>query len=193
VSGLTGRSRPTRNGLAPQGVLISVRLAAPSRCVRLTSNVRSHETTVPYSSRPHRDLYRGRSISTLRSASRGTGDSNRSRAADWSGLLLVVQSRGARARSDDSGSLRTMGRRLPYSWGADLLFPNAPLGTGNTCDCQGIWAVFLILLARLWCRGGRSWRPFVRCEPNKSFDADAQRRSFASLRSFPPVAGQLRR
>jgi hypothetical protein len=26
-----------------------------------------------------------------------------------------------------------------------------------------------------------------------SFDADAQRRSFASLRSFPPVAGQLRR
>lgn len=27
---------------------------------------------------------------------------------------------------------------------------------------------------------------------NKSFDADAQRRSFASLRSFPLFAGQLR-
>ena len=29
--------------------------------------------------------------------------------------------------------------------------------------------------------------------PNRSFDADAQRRAFASLRSSPPVAGQLRR
>ena len=29
--------------------------------------------------------------------------------------------------------------------------------------------------------------------PNKSFDTDAQRRSFASLRSSPPVAGQLQR
>jgi hypothetical protein len=29
--------------------------------------------------------------------------------------------------------------------------------------------------------------------PNRSFDADAQQRSFASLRSFPPVAGQLQR
>jgi hypothetical protein len=28
---------------------------------------------------------------------------------------------------------------------------------------------------------------------NRSFDTDAQRRSFASLRSFPPVAGQLQR
>jgi hypothetical protein len=28
---------------------------------------------------------------------------------------------------------------------------------------------------------------------NRSFDTDAQRRSFAPLRSFPPVAGQLRR
>jgi hypothetical protein len=28
---------------------------------------------------------------------------------------------------------------------------------------------------------------------NRSFDTDAQRRSFASLRPFPPVAGQLQR
>ena len=28
---------------------------------------------------------------------------------------------------------------------------------------------------------------------SRAFDTDAQRRSFASLRSFPPVAGQLRR
>jgi hypothetical protein len=28
---------------------------------------------------------------------------------------------------------------------------------------------------------------------NRSFNADAQRRAFASLRSFRPVAGQLRR
>ena len=34
------------------------------------------------------------------------------------------------------------------------------------------------------------WRPM---RPNKSFDADAQRRSFASLRSLPLGAGQLRR
>jgi TonB family protein len=30
-------------------------------------------------------------------------------------------------------------------------------------------------------------------QSNRSFDADDQRRSFALLRSFPPVAGQLRR
>jgi hypothetical protein len=29
--------------------------------------------------------------------------------------------------------------------------------------------------------------------PNRSFDADAQRRTFASLRPSPPAAGQLRR
>lgn len=28
---------------------------------------------------------------------------------------------------------------------------------------------------------------------NRSIDTDAQRRTFASLRSFPPVAGHLRR
>lgn len=33
----------------------------------------------------------------------------------------------------------------------------------------------------------------VAVRSNKSFDTDAQRRSFASLRSFPLVAGQLRR
>ncbi|MDB5900416.1 MAG: hypothetical protein JWP41_4018 [Ramlibacter sp.] len=33
----------------------------------------------------------------------------------------------------------------------------------------------------------------MRVMSNRSFDTDAQRRSFSSLRSFPPVAGQLQR
>jgi hypothetical protein len=33
----------------------------------------------------------------------------------------------------------------------------------------------------------------VALRSNRSFDTDARRRSFASLRTFPPVAGQLRR
>jgi hypothetical protein len=40
------------------------------------------------------------------------------------------------------------------------------------------------------------WLPTNRARSsrsNMSFDTDAQRRAFASLRSFPPVAGQLRR
>jgi hypothetical protein len=36
---ITSWSRPTHNGLAPQGVLVILRLAAPSRCARLTANV----------------------------------------------------------------------------------------------------------------------------------------------------------
>lgn len=34
---------------------------------------------------------------------------------------------------------------------------------------------------------------FAGARANMSFDTDAQRRTFASLRSFPPVAAQLRR
>jgi hypothetical protein len=33
----------------------------------------------------------------------------------------------------------------------------------------------------------------VPARSNRSFDTDAKRRPFASLRSSPPVAGQLRR
>jgi hypothetical protein len=40
---ITSWSRPTHNGLAPQGVLVILRLAAPSRCARLTANVRSQQ------------------------------------------------------------------------------------------------------------------------------------------------------
>lgn len=41
---LTGRSKPTRNGLAPQGVQGGgLRLVASSPCVRLNSNVRPHQ------------------------------------------------------------------------------------------------------------------------------------------------------
>ncbi len=40
--GLTGWPRPTRISLAPRGALLIVRLATPSRRVRLTANVKPH-------------------------------------------------------------------------------------------------------------------------------------------------------
>jgi hypothetical protein len=41
-SGLTGRSTRTRSGIAPQGVLLSVRLAPQCRCVPVNSDVSPH-------------------------------------------------------------------------------------------------------------------------------------------------------
>lgn len=36
-------------------------------------------------------------------------------------------------------------------------------------------------------------RQRLQLPPNRSFDTDARRRAFASLRPSPPVAGQLQR
>ena len=40
--GLTGRSTRTRSGIAPQGVLMSVRLAAQCHCMLVNSDVSRH-------------------------------------------------------------------------------------------------------------------------------------------------------
>ncbi|HEY8357347.1 MAG TPA: hypothetical protein VIL30_07765 [Ramlibacter sp.] len=52
--------------------------------------------------------------------------------------------------------------------------------------------VFGRLLSASCLISRRSWES-VNVRSNRSFDADAQQRSFASLRSSPPAAGQLRR